>query len=128
VETGVKLASSTKQELLRYLKGITVGLTTTGIPDLQVWVDVNKGKIMQKVYENQKMIVEVDEIDTVSVLNKTTESKLSIQVDDEAGFCVVYSEDDQDLTSATISPGGELEIICEIDDSCEDEPCDDVDA
>jgi hypothetical protein len=40
VETGVKLASSTKQELLRYLKGITVGLTTTGIPDLQVWVDV----------------------------------------------------------------------------------------
>ena len=81
---------------------------------------------MLKVYENQKMVVEVDEIDTVSVLNKVTESKLSIQVDDEAGFRVVYSEDDQDLTSATVSIGGSFEIICEIDETCEDEPCEEI--
>ena len=81
---------------------------------------------MLKVYENQKMVVEVDEIDTVSVLNKVTESKLAIQIDDEAGFRVVYSEDDQDLTTATVSIGGEIEIICEIDDSCEDGPCEEI--
>ena len=75
---------------------------------------------MLKVYENQKMVVEVDEIDTVSVLNKVTESKLAIQIDDEAGFRVVYSEDDQDLTTATVSIGGSFEIICEVTESEEE--------
>ena len=78
---------------------------------------------MLKVYENTKMVVEVDEIDTVSVLNKSTDTKLSISVDDESGFRVVYSEGEQDLTTATISTGGDIEITCEVDEGCEDEPC-----
>lgn len=69
---------------------------------------------MLKVYENQNMTVEVDEIDTVSILNKATESKTTIQVDNDSGFKVVYSEDDQDLTTAIIGTGGSFEIICEV--------------
>ena len=69
---------------------------------------------MLKVYENQKMVVEVDEIDTVSLLNKITEAKTTIQVDDESGFQVVYSEGEQDLTTAIIGTGGSFEIICEM--------------
>lgn len=69
---------------------------------------------MLKVYENTKMVVEVDEIDTVAILNKTTEAKTTIQVDDESGFQVVYSEGDQDLTTAIIGTGGSFEIICEM--------------
>ena len=69
---------------------------------------------MLKVYENQNMVVEVDEIDTVAILNKITEAKTTIQVDDESGFQVVYSEDDQDLTTAIIGTGGSFEIICEM--------------
>ena len=69
---------------------------------------------MLKVYENTKMVVEVDEIDTVAILNKITEAKTTIQVDDESGFQVVYSEDDQDLTTAIIGTGGSFEIICEM--------------
>lgn len=75
---------------------------------------------MIKVYENQNMVVEVDEIDTVSVLNKTTESKTTIQVDNEVGFKVVYSEGDQDLTTAIIGNGGSFEIICEVTESEEE--------
>ncbi len=69
---------------------------------------------MLKIYENTKMVVEVDEIDTVAILNKTTEAKTTIQVDDESGFKVIYSEDDQDLTTAIIGTGGNFEIICEM--------------
>ena len=69
---------------------------------------------MLKIYENTKMVVEVDEIDTVAILNKITEAKTTIQVDDESGFQVVYSEDDQDLTTAIIGTGGSFEIICEM--------------
>ena len=69
---------------------------------------------MLKIYENTKMVVEVDEIDTVAILNKTTEAKTTIQVDDESGFNVIYSEDDQDLTTAIIGTGGSFEIICEV--------------
>ena len=69
---------------------------------------------MLKVYENQNMVVEVDEIDTVSVLNKATESKATMQVDNDSGFKVVYSEGDQDLTTAIIGTGGSFEIICEV--------------
>ena len=69
---------------------------------------------MLKVYENQNMVVEVDEIDTVSVLNKVTESKATMQVDSDSGFKVVYSEGDQDLTTAIIGTGGNFEIICEM--------------
>jgi len=76
---------------------------------------------MLKVYENQNMVVEVDEIDTVSVLNKATESKATMQVDDESGFKVVYSEGDQDLTTAIIGNGGSFEIICEVTDETENE-------
>ena len=68
---------------------------------------------MLKVYENTKMVVEVDEIDTVAILNKTTEAKTTIQVGDESGFQVVYSEGEQDLTVAILSTGGSFEIICE---------------
>ena len=75
---------------------------------------------MIKVYENQNMTVEVDEIDTVSVLNKTTESKTTIQVDNDSGFKVVYSEGDQDLTTAIIGTGGSFEIICEVTESEEE--------
>ena len=69
---------------------------------------------MLKVYENQNMVVEVDEIDTVSVFNKATESKATMQVDNDSGFKVVYSEGDQDLTTAIIGTGGSFEIICEM--------------
>ena len=69
---------------------------------------------MLKVYENTKMVVEVDEIDTVAILNKITEAKTTIQVDDESGFQVVYSEGEQDLTTAIIGTGGSFEIICEM--------------
>ena len=69
---------------------------------------------MLKVYENTKMVVEVDEIDTVAILNKITEAKTTIQVDDESGFKVVYSEGEQDLTTAIIGTGGSFEIICEM--------------
>ena len=69
---------------------------------------------MIKVYENTKMVVEVDEIDTVAILNKTTEAKTTIQVDDESGFIVVYSEGDQDLTTAIIGNSGSFEVICEV--------------
>ena len=69
---------------------------------------------MIKVYENTNMVVEVDEIDTVSILNKATESKTTVQVDNEVGFKVVYSEGDQDLTTAIIGNGGSFEIICEV--------------
>ena len=69
---------------------------------------------MLKVYENQNMVVEVDEIDTVAILNKITEAKTTIQVDDESGFQVVYSEGEQDLTTAIIGTGGSFEIICEM--------------
>ena len=69
---------------------------------------------MLKIYENQNMVVEVDEIDTVSVLNKATESKATMQVDNDSGFKVVYSEGDQDLTTAIIGTGGSFEIICEM--------------
>ena len=75
---------------------------------------------MIKVYENQNMVVEVDEIDTVSVLNKATESKATMQVDNESGFKVVYSEGDQDLTTAIIGTGGSFEIICEATESEEE--------
>ena len=75
---------------------------------------------MIKVYENTKMVVEVDEIDTVAILNKTTEAKTTIQVDDESGFKVVYSEGDQDLTTAIIGNGGSFEIICEVTESEEE--------
>ena len=75
---------------------------------------------MLKVYENQNMAVEVDEIDTVSVLNKATESKTTIQVDNDSGFKVVYSEGDQDLTTAIIGTGGSFEIICEVTESEEE--------
>ena len=75
---------------------------------------------MLKVYENQNMVVEVDEIDTVSVLNKATESKATMQVDSESGFKVVYSEGDQDLTTAIIGTGGSFEIICEVTETEEE--------
>ena len=75
---------------------------------------------MLKVYENQKMVVEVDEIDTVSVLNKITEAKTTIQVDDDSGFKVVYSEGEQDLTTAIIGTGGSFEIICEVTENEEE--------
>ncbi len=75
---------------------------------------------MLKIYENQNMAVEVDEIDTVSVLNKATESKTTIQVDNDSGFKVVYSEGDQDLTTAIIGTGGSFEIICEVTESEEE--------
>lgn len=75
---------------------------------------------MLKVYENQNMAVEVDEIDTVSILNKATESKTTVQVDSESGFKVVYSEGDQDLTTAIIGTGGSFEIICEVTESEEE--------
>ena len=75
---------------------------------------------MLKVYENQNMVVEVDEIDTVSLLNKITEAKTTIQVDDESGFKVVYSEGEQDLTTAIIGTGGSFEIICEMSEGEEE--------
>ena len=75
---------------------------------------------MLKVYENQNMAVEVDEIDTVSVLNKATESKTTIQVDNDSGFKVIYSEGVQDLTTAIIGNGGSFEIICEVTESEEE--------
>ena len=75
---------------------------------------------MIKVYENQNMTVEVDEIDTVSILNKATESKTTIQVDNDSGFKVVYSEGDQDLTTAIIGNGGSFEIICDVTESEEE--------
>ena len=75
---------------------------------------------MIKIYENQNMAVEVDEVDTVSVLNKATESKTTIQVDNDSGFKVVYSEGDQDLTTAIIGAGGSFEVICEVTESEEE--------
>ncbi len=75
---------------------------------------------MLKVYENQNMVVEVDEIDTVSVLNKITEAKTTVQVDDESGFQVVYSEGEQDLTTAILSTGGSFEIICKTTEEIEE--------
>lgn len=65
---------------------------------------------MDKVYENTKMIVEVDGIDTVFVTNKAGISMTSIQVNDEDGFIVIYHEGAQALTSAALTSTG-FEIL-----------------
>jgi hypothetical protein len=69
----------------------------------------------QNVYSNDKMVVEVDGIDTVFVTNKATNGMMSVQVDSEDGFNVVYSEDDQSLSSLSIAIGGEVEILAEVE-------------
>lgn len=69
----------------------------------------------QNVYSNDKMMVEVDGIDTVFVTNKATNGMMSVQVDSEDGFNVVYSEDDQSLSSLSIAIGGEVEILAEVE-------------
>ena len=52
---------------------------------------------MNIVYSNDKMIVEVDGVDTVFVTSKATNGMMSVQVNDDDGFNVVYSEDEQSL-------------------------------
>lgn len=69
----------------------------------------------QQVYSNDKMIVEVDGVDTVFVTNKATNGMMSVQVNDDDGFNVVYSEDDQSLSSLSIAIGGEVEILAEVE-------------
>lgn len=69
---------------------------------------------MQKVFENQKMAVEVDGVDTVFVTNKVTQAMTSVQVNDDDGFTVVYSEEDQALASVSVSGGGEIEILADV--------------
>lgn len=73
----------------------------------------------QQVYSNDKMIVEVDGVDTVFVTNKATNGMMSVQVNDDDGFNVVYSEDDQSLSSLSITIGGEVEILAEAEDASE---------
>lgn len=75
----------------------------------------------QNVYSNDKMMVEVDGIDTVFVTNKATNGMMSVQVDSEDGFNVVYSEDDQSLSSLSIAIGGEVEILAESEAAADDE-------
>lgn len=73
----------------------------------------------QQVYSNDKMIVEVDGVDTVFVTSKATNGVMSVQVNDDDGFNVVYSEDDQSLSSLNITIGGEVEILAEAEDASE---------
>lgn len=75
----------------------------------------------QNVYSNDKMIVEVDGVDTVFVTSKATNGMMSVQVDSEDGFNVVYSEDDQSLSSLSITIGGEVEILAESEAAADDE-------
>lgn len=67
----------------------------------------------EKVYENNKMVVEVDGVDTVFITNKASESMTSIQVNDEEGFQVVYSESSQSMSSVLFGLNGEIEILQE---------------
>jgi hypothetical protein len=79
-----------------------------------------KGNTMtQQVYSNEKMVVEVDGVDTVFVTSKATNGVMSVQVNDDDGFSVVYSEDDQSLSSLSITIGGEVEILAEAEDVSE---------
>lgn len=79
-----------------------------------------KGNTMtQQVYSNEKMVVEVDGVDTVFVTNKATNGMMSVQVNDDDGFNVVYSEDEQSLSSLSIAIGGEVEILAEAEDVSE---------
>lgn len=79
-----------------------------------------KGNTMtQQVYSNEKMVVEVDGVDTVFVTNKATNGMMSVQVNDDDGFNVVYSEDEQSLSSLSIAIGGEVEILAEAEDASE---------
>lgn len=73
----------------------------------------------QQVYSNEKMVVEVDGVDTVFVTSKATNGVMSVQVNDDDGFNVVYSEDDQSLSSLNITIGGEVEILAEAEDASE---------
>ena len=78
-----------------------------------------QGVKMNIVYSNDKMIVEVDGVDTVFVTSKATNGMMSVQVNDDDGFNVVYSEDEQSLSSLSIAIGGEVEILAEAEDASE---------
>lgn len=67
----------------------------------------------EKIYENQKMVVETDGVDSVFITNKALDSMTSIQVNDEDGFQVVYSESSQSMSSVLFSPSGQIEILQE---------------
>lgn len=67
----------------------------------------------EKIYENQKMVVETDGVDSVFITNKTLDSMTSIQVNDEDGFQVVYSESSQSMSSVLFSPNGQIEVLQE---------------
>ncbi len=83
----------------------------------------------EKVYENQKMVVEVDGVDTVFITNKASDSMTSIQINDEEGFQVVYSESSQSMSSVLFGPNGEIEILQETSMAIDtDVPADEDDA
>lgn len=64
---------------------------------------------MKNVYENEKMSVETNELDVVTILNKVTDSVTSVQIVDE-GFTMTYSEGDEDLQNIEILTGGEVNV------------------
>lgn len=71
----------------------------------------------EKVYENQKMLVEVDGIDTVFVTNKVSNSMVSVQVNEEEGFHVIYTEEEEVLSDLFIFPNGDVNIVIDSENS-----------
>lgn len=75
-----------------------------------------------KLYENDKMIVCIDSIDTVSVNNKHLDVVLVLRVADEDGFNVAYQDDGVNVDILDISGTGEVSMVLETDiESSEDE-------
>jgi len=75
-----------------------------------------------KLYENDKMIVHTDSIDTVSVNNKHLDVVLVLRVADEDGFNVAYQDDGVNVDILDISGTGEVSMVLETDiESSEDE-------
>lgn len=75
-----------------------------------------------KLYENDKMIVHTDSIDTVSVNNKHLDVVLVLRVADEDGFNVAYQDDGVNVVILDISGTGEVSVVLETAiESSEDE-------
>jgi hypothetical protein len=68
-----------------------------------------------KLYENDKMIVHTDSIDTVSVNNKHLDVVLVLRVVDEDGFNVAYQDDGVNVDILDISGTGEVSMVLETD-------------
>lgn len=63
---------------------------------------------IKRVFNNDKLAISTDEIDTVFVSNIADNTSLSIQVQD-GFFTTIYSEEDVPLSAASISK--DIEII-----------------